>query len=226
MVLAINIFTTMLSAIYWSMSTIAVSQILLHVLLHIFRLHWDRFGILLYGVVAPCFIAVHSLQGILSILLVVASSWLVIGRRQPGEYDWDQSNYCQMWNLHLTLSQIMKDGSGNTGVLTSLAGTAYIVWYLRALGAKIGKNCAIWAGGQVGVMSEPDLVEVRLLLAIKAILLMCLIANPTFFEIGDNVSLDDCAAVAHINSRGRFSLNRLKIGDSLVIFLCDFAPSF
>jgi ABC-type phosphate transport system permease subunit len=161
MVLAINIFMTMLSASYWSMTTVAVCQILLQILLHIFRLHWDRFGILLYWVVAMCFIIVHSLQGILSILLVVASSWLVIGRRQPGEYDWDQSNYCQMWNLHITLSQTINDGSGDAGVLTSLAGTAYIVWYLRALGAKIGMNCAIWAGGQVGLMSEPDLLEVR-----------------------------------------------------------------
>ena len=140
------------------MSTVDVSQILQH----IFRFHWDQLGILLYGVVASCFIIVHSLQGILSIILVVATSWLVIGHRQPGKYDWDQSNYCQAWNLHITLWQIVKDGSGDNGVLASLAGTAYIVWYLRALGAKIGKNCAIWAGGQMGLMTEPDLVEVRL----------------------------------------------------------------
>jgi hypothetical protein len=34
-----------------------------------------------------------------------------------------------------------------------------------------------------------------------------------FNQLGDNVSLDDCSVVAHINSRGRFSLNQLKIGN-------------
>ena len=147
MVLAINIFTTMLSALYWSMSTVVVSQILQHIV----QPHSDQFGIL-YGFVARCFIIIHSLLGILSINLVVATSWLIIGRRQPGKYDWDQSNYCQVWNLHITFWQIMKDGSGDnggTGLLASLAGSAYIVWYLRALGGKIGKNCAIWAGGEM-----------------------------------------------------------------------------
>ena len=57
------------------------------------------------------------------------------------------------------------------------------------MGAKIGKNCAIFAGGRAGLMTEPDLVE-----------------------LGDNVALDDCSVVAHINSRGNFSLNALTIG--------------
>ena len=126
MVIAINVFVAMLSTLYWSLCTITVSQIL-H---HIFRLHWNQLGILLYGIVAPCFIIVHSLLAILSVLFVVATSWLIIGSRQPGQYDWDQSNYCQMWNLHLTLTQIMK-GIGNAGVLAPLAGTAYLVWYFR-----------------------------------------------------------------------------------------------
>jgi hypothetical protein len=65
-----------------------------------------------------------------------------------------------MWNLHIAIWQIMEDGPGDPGAPAALAGTAYIVWYLRALGAKIGKNCAIWAGGQMGSMTEPDLVEV------------------------------------------------------------------
>ena len=57
------------------------------------------------------------------------------------------------------------------------------------MGARIGKNCTIWAGGRTGLMTEPDLVE-----------------------LGDRVSLDECSVVAHINSRGMFALNKLKIG--------------
>lgn len=67
----------------------------------------------------------------------------------------------------------------------------FAVWFLRALGARIGKDCAIWAGGKPSLtLTEPDLVT-----------------------MGDNVSIDDCSVVAHINSRGQFSLNRLRIGD-------------
>jgi hypothetical protein len=184
MILAINILTTMLSAVYWSMSTVAVSQILQH----IFRPHWNQFGIF-YGVVALCFIMVHSLQGMLSISFIIATSWLVIGPRQPGKHDWDQSNYCQLWKLHSKFFQIIRDGSGSghgdCGVLAPLAGTAYIVWYLRALGAKIGKNCAIWVGGEMssGMMTEPDLVEVRLATRIKLFFNVFTIANPTFFRL-------------------------------------------
>lgn len=83
----------------------------------------------------------------------------------------------------------MYRGHGNGGVLGSLTGTAYLVWFYRALGAKIGDNCALWVGGRVGLMTEPDLVT-----------------------LGDRVSLDDCSVVAHINSRGKFALNRLNIG--------------
>ncbi|KAJ7206543.1 hypothetical protein GGX14DRAFT_121528, partial [Mycena pura] len=58
------------------------------------------------------------------------------------------------------------------------------------MGAKIGRNCAIYPGGRIDLMTEPDLVQ-----------------------LGDNVALDDCSVVAHINSRGKFALNSLKIGD-------------
>ena len=96
----------------------------------------------------------------------------------------------QRWQLHLTLCRLLYRGHGNGGVLGPLTGSAYIVWFFRAMGAKIGKNCAVWAGGRLGLMTEPDLVT-----------------------LGDRVTLDDCSVVAHINSRGKFALNRLAIAD-------------
>lgn len=102
-------------------------------------------------------------------LLVVATNRLVSGPRQPGQYDWDKSNYCQNWNLHLTFWQIVQDGPGDPGAPAALSGTAYMAWYLRAMGAKIGKNCAIWVGGQMGSMPEPDLVEVMLVIKLYII---------------------------------------------------------
>lgn len=85
-------------------------------------------------------------------------------------------------------------------MLGPITGSAYIVWFYRALGAKIGKNCSIWAGGRPGLMTEPDLVT-----------------------LGDRVCLDDCSVVAHINSRGKFALNHLNVADgyvSLSLFTC------
>jgi hypothetical protein len=46
------------------------------------------------------------------------------------------------------------------GALPLLLGSAYIVWYFRALGATIGENCGMWVGGKNGLMTEPDLIEV------------------------------------------------------------------
>jgi hypothetical protein len=39
------------------------------------------------------------------------------------------------------------------------------VWFFRALGAKIGRNVSIFAGGKAGLLTEPDLVEVRFFFA-------------------------------------------------------------
>ena len=91
------------------------------------------------------------------------------------------------------LSKPLYRGYGIGGILGAISGSAYIVWFFRALGAKVGRDCAIFAGGRVGLMTEPDLVE-----------------------LGDRVALDDCSVVAHINSRGNFSLNKLNIGSSYV----------
>ncbi|KAF4611312.1 hypothetical protein D9613_007197 [Agrocybe pediades] len=192
MVLLISCLATTISALFWSISAVGAAQILreiqIHVF-HIFRVRWYRFG-LLYGITSVCFVVILGIQGLLSMLWVIGTKWLLLGRRRPGSYDWDQSSYCQLWQLHLTLSRLMLRGYGYGGVLAPLAGSAYIVWFYRAMGAKIGKDCAIWAGGRAGLMTEPDLVQ-----------------------LGDNVNLDHCSVVAHINSRGRFSLNRLRIGN-------------
>ncbi|KAF7357014.1 Peroxisomal-coenzyme a synthetase [Mycena venus] len=198
MILLVNVVVATLSAGYWSISAVAAAQMLrqlhLHARhLHIYRPVWYRPG-LMYGLIAISFVIVLNLQAILALAWVVVTKWIVIGRRREGRYSWDKSSYCQRWQLHLTLSRFIYKGFGNGGVLGPITGTVYIVWYFRALGAKIGKNCAIFAGGKAGLMTEPDLVH-----------------------LGDNVNLDDCSVVAHINSRGNFALNSLKIGNGCAL---------
>ncbi|KAH9848993.1 acetyl-CoA synthetase-like protein [Lenzites betulinus] len=183
------------SAAFWAMGPVAVTQIvnairIYHPSLKLFNGHKTELFIL-FGLVAACFIMILTCMSMLMLLWVIGTKWLIIGRRREGRYDWDESSYCQRWQLHLTVSRPVHRGFDNGGILGGISGSAYFVWYLRAMGAKIGKDCAIFAGGKVGLMTEPDLVE-----------------------MGDRVSLDDCSVVAHINSRGNFSLNKLRIGSS------------
>ena len=81
------------------------------------------------------------------------------------------------------------------GILGMLTGTHWIVLYFRALGARIGNDCALFANGRPSLMfTEPDLIQ-----------------------LGDRVTVDDASVVAHINTRGKFDLNRLEIGDRCVL---------
>jgi len=211
-ILFIGVLTATLSATYWAASAVTVAQVLRQLQIHFSDLQlfddvWYRFG-LLYGLIAVCFICVLNVQGVLAMIWVILTKWLVIGRRKEGTYLWDKSSYCefhfgftrfirlqrpptgQRWQLHLSLSSVLNRGFGNLGVLDPITGTVFIAWYYRALGAKVGENCSMGASGHTVLMTEPDLVE-----------------------LGNNVSLDDCSVVAHINSRGNFALNRLQIGN-------------
>ncbi|KAJ6051107.1 uncharacterized protein N7446_005739 [Penicillium canescens] len=84
------------------------------------------------------------------------------------------------------------DGAGILGFFT---GTEYLNTFFRALGARIGRNCALFANGRPTIMlTEPDLVT-----------------------IGDRVAVDDTSVVAHINTRGEFELRELNIGSGCVL---------
>lgn len=76
-----------------------------------------------------------------------------------------------------------------------LTGTHFCTMYFRALGANIGKDCALFVGGRPSlVFTEPDLLT-----------------------LGDRVCVDDASLVGHINSRGWFSLRELKVGGGCVL---------
>ncbi|OBZ77802.1 putative peroxisomal-coenzyme A synthetase [Grifola frondosa] len=198
MLLVTNILVGGCSAAYWAMGPVVVTQILNQMRLHLRNLSLFERGardiFVLFGLVATFFIITLTFMSLLVVIWVIATKWLVVGRRRDGRYDWDQSSYCQRWQLHLTLARPLHRGFDNGGILGAISGSAYYVWYLRALGAKIGKDCSMFSGGKVGLMTEPDLVQ-----------------------MGDNVALDDCSVVAHINSRGNFSLNGLKIGSGCAL---------
>lgn len=78
------------------------------------------------------------------------------------------------------------------GMLTRIH---WYIMYFRAMGARIGRDCALFAGGL------PNLIFTK----------------PELLTLGDRVSIDDASLVAHINTRGKFDLNLLSIGDRSVL---------
>jgi hypothetical protein len=174
LIFTINIVVAALSSAYWSISAVTSAQLLRQFHIHLSRRnfyseHWYQLGTL-YGLIACCFIIVLNIQAIVVLLWVIITKWLVIGRRKEGGYNWDESSYCQRWQLHLTLSRPMNKGYGRGGVLAPLTGSAYIVWFYRAIGANIGRNVSVFAGGRAGLFTEPDLVEVCCLFSLPLII--------------------------------------------------------
>lgn len=154
---------------------------------------WRPF--VLYGFLASVMSGISVAQAFLAIAIVIGMKWLVIGRRHEGTFHWDKSSYNQRWQFMLSVETLIKDCYGGTGILPLLTGSAYIVWYYRLLGAKIGDNCAIHANGNPNIFfTEPDLLT-----------------------LGDRVAVDDASLVCHLNSRGEFELHHLNVGDRSIL---------
>ena len=188
-----SIFTNIFVTIYWNVAPISALQVLATAM----KAHPGVFGpvavrpLAIYSLFLSVMILIMAAQAVLALLIVIAAKWALMGRRTPGKYDWDKSSYCQRWQILLTIERIRRHCYGGDGVIGLLTGTHFAVVYFRALGAKIGADCALWAGGHVSLLfTEPDLLT-----------------------LGDRVAVDDASLVAHINSRGNFSLNALSVGD-------------
>ncbi|MCJ1395012.1 hypothetical protein MMC18_007893 [Xylographa bjoerkii] len=192
-----SIFTNVFVAVYWNIAPIVAIQVLAAAM----KAHSAVFGpvavrpLAIYVLFLSVMILVMAAQAVLALLIVIAAKWVLMGRRAPGKYDWDKSSYCQRWQVLLTIERIRRHCYGSDGVIGLLTGTHFAVLYFRALGANIGSDCALWAGGHASLLfTEPDLLT-----------------------LGDRVAVDDASLVAHINSRGNFSLNALSVGDRSVL---------
>ncbi|CAJ2502409.1 Uu.00g098030.m01.CDS01 [Anthostomella pinea] len=188
--------TVVFTHIYWDASAISSIQILAR----IFQVLELKDGsapsvFTLYGYFAVLISAFITVQVVLALGALIAAKWLLLGRRQPGNYDWDKSSYCQRWQLYLTLEKLRQHCLGGSGILSFFSGTAYAVWYFRALGATIGRDCALFVNGKPSLyFTEPDLLT-----------------------LGDRVVVDNASLVGHVNTRGKFDLNRLRVGERSVL---------
>lgn len=190
-------FTTVFTAFYWNVPNISSVQIVNVVMTRCvpngIGMWWDVLAVFLMMCVLIAILT--TLEAILALAIVIASKWALLGRRKPGNYDWDKSPYCQRWQMFLCIEKLRRNCYSGQGILNLLTGTHWLVLYFKALGADIGKDCALFANGKPSLMfTEPDLIK-----------------------LGDRVVVDDASVVAHINTRGKFDLNPLEIGDRCVL---------
>ncbi|KIN03273.1 hypothetical protein OIDMADRAFT_40858 [Oidiodendron maius Zn] len=188
-------FITIFTSLYWNATTITTIVLSKFVSgTDQLRPHWYR-PLKIYALEVAMLSAMYTTLSALALGIVVVAKWVLLGRRKPGRYDWDKSSYCQRWQLFLTIEAVRRKCFGGNGVLGMLTGTHFCVLYFRALGANIGKDCALFAGGRPSlIFTEPDLLT-----------------------LGDRVTTDDSSLVCHVNSRGRFSLNNLQVGNRSVL---------
>lgn len=188
-------FITIFVQLFWNVATIS-TIILSQIIKHSDQFHPRWFRPLKIYAFDVCIVSGLCIcLSLLSLAICIMAKWILLGRRKVGSYDWDESSYCQRWQLFLSIEAIRRRCFGGNGVLGMLTGSHYIVVYFRLLGARIGKDCALFAGGRPSlVFTEPDLLT-----------------------LGDRVSVDDASLVGHVNSRGRFSLNRLEVGNRSVL---------
>ncbi|GKZ77760.1 hypothetical protein AnigIFM56816_000543 [Aspergillus niger] len=153
---------------------------------------WRPFAV--YGVRAAVMTAVTLVQGIVPLGIVIASKWMLLGRWK-GSYPYDRSSYCQCWQIQRTIDILVEESFGGTGIRSLLTGTAYMSWFYRAIGAKIGADCALNANGDPHIfLTKLDLVT-----------------------LGDWVTVDDASLVCHLNTRGVYELHPLPVGDRSVM---------
>ncbi|MBX2804236.1 MAG: AMP-binding protein [Myxococcales bacterium] len=141
------------------------------------------------GLLLASFVVVHA--GLASAMLAasVASKWWLLGRRVPGAHPWDASPYCQRWKVHQAIQRLHQSWLSGRSLLDLLGGSAYLVDYLRALGATVGRDVCLYPNGSDPMATEPDLLT-----------------------IGDGATIDRAILVAHLNTRGQWELGPITIG--------------
>jgi non-ribosomal peptide synthetase-like protein len=89
--------------------------------------------------------------GVLAILTAVLLKWVLIGRYRPGRHP--------LWSTFVQRTELVTGVYENLAVmflLDLLRGTPFIVWSLRAFGARIGRRCYI----DTTWFTEFDLIEI------------------------------------------------------------------
>jgi non-ribosomal peptide synthetase-like protein len=85
--------------------------------------------------------------------IVLASKWLLLGRVEPGRHPlW--SCWCSRWDF-----LYMAWGFWARRVLAAFEGTPMLPWYVRAMGAKVGKGVVLGSG--FAQVVDPDMLHIE-----------------------------------------------------------------
>ncbi|KAI0143525.1 acetyl-CoA synthetase-like protein [Xylariaceae sp. FL1272] len=133
MIFLYSSFTVVFTDVYWSAASISSIQIVAIVFTKIRWLgngHWsDPFC--LFALCTALLSFFVTAQSIVALSIVITAKWSLLGRRQPGNFDWDKSSYCQRWQLFLAIERIRRRCFAGHGILSMLTGTAYMsMWYV------------------------------------------------------------------------------------------------
>lgn len=194
--LCFSVFMTLFTAVYWNIPALSSIKIAAH----LFTL-WIKFVdntydvLILYALALASAIVLNAAFVFFAFGLIVLAKRMLIGKHKEGVYDWDKSPYCQRRQILISIEKLTRRCFIDKGILSLLTGTHWIVLYYRALGATIGKDCALFANGYPSLMlTEPDLIE-----------------------IGDRVTICNASIVSSIDRRGSVRLARIKIGNGCVL---------
>eukprot|EP00529_Nitzschia_sp_RCC80_P002669 CAMPEP_0113509814 /NCGR_PEP_ID=MMETSP0014_2-20120614/37784_1 /TAXON_ID=2857 /ORGANISM="Nitzschia sp." /LENGTH=1713 /DNA_ID=CAMNT_0000405685 /DNA_START=253 /DNA_END=5390 /DNA_ORIENTATION=+ /assembly_acc=CAM_ASM_000159 len=153
--------------------------------------HHHTFGEV-FRAVLSMYLITHIVRVILWLVIELSAKWAIMGRRVPGQYNYDTSNYALRWEIYQLTAKIRKLSRLN--LLQFINGTPFLNSYVRMNGGQIGKDTCLYPAGADPFMPEPDLVT-----------------------IGDRCVVDCASIVCHLNTRGNFQLAPIHIGDDCTL---------
>ncbi|KAJ3496841.1 hypothetical protein NLG97_g2351 [Lecanicillium saksenae] len=194
--LIISLFMTIFTVFYWNVPALSSMKLAARIFVEYCGQEASLVDpMVLYGLSYLSTMVLTTLFAILALMCVIMTKRLVIGGLKPGDYRWDDSSYFQRRQVLIAIEKIIRRCYVHRGILSLLTGTHWLVLYYRALGAKIGENCALFANGYPSLLiTESDLIE-----------------------IGDNVAIDDVGIIPHVEREGSVRLGKIKIGDRCVL---------
>ena len=153
--------------------------------------HHHSFGEV-YCAILTCFLFTHFFRVVFWLIIELGAKWLLMGKREPGTYNYESSSYAQRWELYQLIAKIRKFSRLN--LLQFIMGTPYMNWYFRWNGGSVGKDCCLYPAGADPFMPEPDLVT-----------------------LGDRTVVDCASIVAHLNTRGNFALVPITVEEDCTL---------
>ncbi|KJZ74849.1 hypothetical protein HIM_05758 [Hirsutella minnesotensis 3608] len=194
--MAFSFAMTLFTAIYWNVPALSSVKVAARIFVLFYSQTNSTYdALIVYALCVASSVLLYASFVFMALGSVVAAKKILIGKYRPGVYDWDKSPYCQRWQLLLSYEKLIRRCFVDKGILSLLTSTHWLVIYYRALGVKIGKDCALFANGHPSLMiTETDLIE-----------------------IGDRVVIDDVGIISHVDRRGSMRLDHIKIGNCCVL---------